>query len=79
MYNVYGTLRFELADIIAGVLCALVASFCFRKDWVPVDVCFVSEKNPLPVLGTGIFPRLVESLSLHFETTLYAATHVQTN
>ena len=75
--NAYGTLRFELADIIAGVLCALVASFCFRKDWVPLDVCLVLEKNPVP--GIGIFHRLVESLSLHFETTPYAATHVQTN
>ena len=77
MHNVYGKLRFELADIIAGVLCALVASFCFRKDWVPVDVCDVSEKNPLP--GTGIFHRLAESQSLHFETTPYVATHVQMN
>ena len=74
-----GAQRFELADIIAGVLCVLVASFCFRKDWVLVDVCLVPEKNPLPVPHTGIFHRLAESLSLHFETTPYAATHVQTN
>ena len=39
-----------------------------------------TRKNPLPVLGTGIFHRLAESLSLHFEkNSAYMCIHVQTN
>ena len=39
----------------------------------------IGKKIFLLVQGTGIFHRLAESLSLHFETTSYTATHVQTN
>ena len=49
--RIYGTLCFELADIIVGVLCALVTSFCFRKDCLP-------RTGKKSVAGTGIFHRL---------------------